>query len=221
MNKKGRSFSIIMTVYDQSLELEKNLPVFLNQEYEQGYEVIVVDESSTDNSSDVLKLLKGDYPHFYSTFLPKPNRLVVRKKMAISIGIKAAKNDWVIITKIDKVPPAPDVLKAIAEEMDEQAELTLGYMNSKRILLQPFSDYQKANCHIRKAERKLKRVHEWKRMGFAWGRYDFIIIRKDLAHDLLKFYEKKISAFSLFSIRMRIFWKNLIGRSAITKLVVQ
>ena len=93
MNKKERGFSIVMTVYDQAPELKENLPPFLTQEYEPGYEVIVVDETSTDETSDVLKLLKNDYPNLYTTFLPKPNRLIVRKKMAFSIGIKAAKYD--------------------------------------------------------------------------------------------------------------------------------
>ena len=52
----SRCFSIVMTVYDQAHDLEENLPAFLTQEYEPGYEVIVVDESSTDNTEDVLKL---------------------------------------------------------------------------------------------------------------------------------------------------------------------
>lgn len=221
MNIIERSFSVIMTVYDQAPELEKNLPVFLTQEYEQGYEVIIVDETSTDNTSNVLKLLKNQYPHLYTTFLPKPNRLIIRKKIAISIGIKAAKNDWVIITQINKTPLASDMLKTIAGVMDDHTELMLGYMDNKKILLQLFSDTQEAQCHIRKAERKVKKVPKWKRMGYTWGRYDFIIVRKDKAHDILKYYEEKISLFALFGIRLRIFWKNLIGRSTITKLVVQ
>ena len=48
-----------------------------------------------------------------------------------------------------------------------------------------------------------------------------IIIRKDLAHDLLKFFEEKISAPALFGMRFRIFWKNLFGRSSTTQLYVQ
>ena len=91
------SFSIVMTVYDQASELESNLPAFLTQEYEPGYEVIVVDETSTDNTEDVLKIMKNDYPHLYTTFLPKPNRQVTRRKLAINIGSKAAKNEWIII----------------------------------------------------------------------------------------------------------------------------
>ena len=103
MNKDKRSFSVIMPVCDQAVELEQNLPAFLTQEYESGYEVIVVDENSTDNTEDVLKLLKQDYPHLYSTFLPKPHMQTLRRKNALNIGSKAAKNEWIIIAKINKI----------------------------------------------------------------------------------------------------------------------
>lgn len=221
MNKKERSYSVIMTVYDQAHELQEKLPVFLSQEYEPGYEVIIVDETSTDETSDVLKLLKREYPHLYATFLPKPNRLIVRKKMAISIGIKAAKKEWVIITTISKEPQASDILQAIAENTDENDGLILGYINKKGIRLQPFTDYTDAKDHIRKSERILRKIHERRHMNYPFGRYDFIIIRKDQAHELLRFYEEKISILSLFGIRLRILWKNLIGRSSTTLLRTQ
>ena len=116
---------------------------------------------------------------------------------------------------------ASDILKAIAESTDCDTQLTLGYTNKKGIRLQPFADFHDARYHILKAERKLRIVRDRKRMGYIWGRYDFIIIRKDLAHDLLKFYEEKISSSTLLGVRLRIFWKNLFGRSSTTQLYVQ
>ena len=57
MNISKQGFSIIITVYDQAHELKENLPAYLTQVYEPGYEVMVVDETSTDDTPDVLKLL--------------------------------------------------------------------------------------------------------------------------------------------------------------------
>ena len=94
MNKDERRFSVIMTVYDQAYELQENLTAFLTQQYQPGYEVVVVDESSTDETPDILKLLKKDYPNLYTTFLPKSEGHAMSKKQAYNIGIKAAKNDW-------------------------------------------------------------------------------------------------------------------------------
>ena len=210
-----------MTVYDQAQELEANLPAFLTQEYEPGYEVIVVDETSTDQTEDVLKILKSDYPHLYTTFLPKPNRHVIRRKMAINIGAKAAKNEWVIITKIENMPMATDVLKAVSEVLDDEAEITLGYMGKKRILLQPFASIDEAGNHILKAERKLRKVFQRnKRMGYMWGRYDFMIIPKEHLLESLAYYEQKVSWVRLVGIRMSILWQSLIRLSSTTKLLV-
>ena len=140
-------FSVIMTVYDQARELEEQLPAYLKQTYEPGYEVIVVDESSTDETPDVLKLLKNDYPHLYSTFLPKPNRRVVRKKQAFNVGIKAAKNEWIIITKLTDYPLAEDVLQAISKSIGD-SPLTLGYHLKKGIRLEPFYNVDDIRNHI-------------------------------------------------------------------------
>lgn len=211
-----------MTVYDQASELESNLPAFLTQEYEPGYEVIVVDETSTDNTEDVLKIMKNDYPHLYTTFLPKPNRQVTRRKLAINIGSKAAKNEWIIITKIEHKPIASDILQAIGQVHDQEAELTLGYMSKKGIRLQPFDTVEEAGNHILKAERKLRKIfNRNQRMSYLWGRYDFIIIPKECLFRLLGFYEHKISWSKLISIRFSILWQSLIRRSSTTTLVTQ
>lgn len=220
MSKDKRGFSIIMTVFDQAPELESNLPVFLTQEYEPGYEVIIVDETSTDNTEDVLKLLKKDYPHLYTTFLPKPNRNVIRRKLAFNLGAKAAKNEWLILTRIDKAPVANDILQAINEVLDEDAEITLGYIGKKGIRLQPFSTIEEAGNHITKTERKLKKVMKRDaRVSYIWGRYDFIIIPKSCIIEVLKYYEQKISSWELFCIRLSILWQSMIRRSSTTLLV--
>ena len=216
------SFSIVMTVYDQAPDLEANLPAFLTQEYEPGYEVIVVNETSTDNTEDVLKILKNDYSRLYTTFLPKPNRRIVRRKLAINIGVKAAKNEWVIITKIENPPTALDILEAISQVLDRDAELTLGYMGKKGIRLQPFDTVEEAGNHLLKAERKLKKVFQRdQQQSYLWGRYNFIILPKENIVKTLTYFEQKVSWTTLVSMRLSILWQSLVRRSSTTMLVTQ
>lgn len=203
------SLSIIMTVYDQASDIESNLPSVLTQDYGGDYEVIVVDETSTDNTEDVLKLLKDAHPRLYTTFLPKPNRRVVRKKLAFSIGVKAAKYEWVMFSRINKEPLAEDVISAIVGALDGASPLTLGYYGKKGIRLQPFTEISQAHAHIRKAERRMKMIRERRKMNYLFGRYDFIITRKVLAYDVLQYYEQKISWTTLLGLRMKIFFTNL------------
>ena len=117
-----------MTVYDQAYELQENLTAFLTQQYAPGYEVVVVDESSTDETPDILKLLKKDYPNLYTTFLPKSEGHAMSKKQAYNIGIKAAKNDWLIFANASHAPVNADILQAINDTFDDTADLTLGYL---------------------------------------------------------------------------------------------
>lgn len=218
MNTRQHPFSVVITVYDQAHDLEEQLPAFLKQEYEPGYEVIVVDESSTDETPDVLKLLKNEYNHLYSTFLPKPSAQIFRRKLALNIGIKASHNEYIIIANANNAPADTDVFKAIAEVLDAKAELTLGYVTKKHIRLQPFDSVAEAEGHIRRLERKLKKVRERKYGNYIWGRYDFIIVRKDCTFELLKLFEQQISGFHLFGIRLGILWNNLLRRSSTTLL---
>ena len=200
-----------MTVCDQDYDLKENLPAFLTQQYEPGYEVIVVDESSTDETPDVLKLFKNDYKNLYTTFLPKPEYFVKRKMQALNIGIKAAKNDWIIITNVSHQPVGDDILQAINDTFDATADITLGYLYKKGIKLQAFAEYEKAKDHITRIERKLQKVRNRKRKKYVFGRYDFIIVRKDVAFDVLKYFEQRPSFLERQGIRWRIFWKNLFS----------
>ena len=208
---RSNTFSIIMTVYDQDYDLKDNLPAFLEQKYEPGYEVIVVDESSTDETPDVLKLLKNDYKNLYTTFLPKPQYFVKRKMQALNIGIKAAKHDWLIFANANHPPVSDDILQAINDTMDTTADLTLGYLTKKGIKLQTFVEYQQAKDHITRIERKIQKVRKRARKNFRFGRYDFIIVRKDVAVDILKYYEQRPSFWQRQLLRWRIFWKNLFS----------
>ena len=202
MNKDKRSFSVIMPVCDQAVELEQNLPAFLTQEYEPGYEVIVVDENSTDNTEDVLKLLKQDYPHLYSTFLPKPHMQTLRHKNALNIGSKAAKNEWIIIAKINRAPSTNDLLKAI------------------NVRLQPFATVDEAANRITKTERKLtKVVARDARVSYWWGRYDIIILPKKNLIDMLQYFEQKVSSFKLLFMRLGILNDSIWRRGSTTLLV--
>ena len=197
-----------MAVFDNAREIEENLPVFLTQVYEPGYEVIVVDESSTDNTEDVLKLFKNDYPQLYTTFLPKPDRNVIRRKLALTIGVKAAKNEWVILTDIHNKPTSDEWLKEIAESIDHTTEAMLGYYRKKDTRIQLFDEISQARRLIRKAERKKSDGHKGKILKLLRGKYDFIVVKTSKAHDLLKYFEEKIGFRRLLGLRIAVMCHN-------------
>lgn len=197
-----------MAVYEQANSLEENLPVFLANTYEPGYEVIVVDESSTDKTDDVLKLLKQTHPNLYSTFIPKPNPHVTRRKLALSIGIKASKNEWVILTDINNIPTTDEWQKELAEVSDSTTEAVVGYYLKKGLRLQAFDDAEQTRRLVTKAERKQRKGSKSRFMKYHCGRYDFIAVRRDKVYDVLKYFEQDISAFRLFGLKLSVFFHN-------------
>ena len=206
MDNKTSSFSAIMAVYEQASQLEANLPVFLTNTYESGYEVIVVDESSTDETDDVLKLFKQDHPNLYSTFIPKPNPHITRRKLALSLGIKAAKNEWVIITSIENAPAYEEWLKELSGVIDSTTEAVAGYYLKKGLRLQTFEDTDQTRSLVVKAERKRRKISKRRFLKFLCGRYDFIAVRRDKAYEVLSFFEQDASALKLARLKLGVFF---------------
>lgn len=208
MNKKDSSFSIVMTVYDQARSLEEHLPAFLSQEYEPGYEVIVVDESSTDDTDDVLKLLKQAHANLYSTFIPKQRLNATPHKMALSIGIKAAKNEWVILTDINNVPNSDTWLAELADATDKTTDAVIGYFTKKRLRLQSFEEASQTRKLVGKEERKRKKASKGGLLKYRCGRYDFVAVRREKAYEVLKYFEQDIKTPRLLGMRLSVFLHN-------------
>lgn len=122
---KGR-ISIIIPCHDQADELKENLPQFLEQDYP-DFEVIVVNDASTDETEIILKAYKKQYENLRHTFIPKEAYHTARKKLAITLGIRAARSEWIVLTEASCKPIGPDWLKTLARHFRSDADFVLGY----------------------------------------------------------------------------------------------
>ena len=184
------TFSLVMTVHDQEEEVRSELPRLLGQHYD-DYEVIVVDEHSSDNTIDVLNLLKAGHPQLYTTFLPKYHFQQHRRRLAFTIGVKAAKKDWIIFTDISTIPPSETWLEELSEYTGSDTVLALGYVNHKSgdIRLRLFNDVSAARGIINKAEHwREGQGHRWMRYLKRATDYDYIAVRADLGHEVLRLF---------------------------------
>ncbi len=122
------SVSVIIIGKDESVNLEKCLPVILNQDY-LNYEVIVVNEGATDETEFLLKRLKKEHSNLYSTFSPIPdNDEEVRNKvLPLTIGIKAARKDVLLFTEADSIPVGDQWIKTMVAPLSKDKQISLGY----------------------------------------------------------------------------------------------
>lgn len=118
--------SIILPTHNQAYFLEKNLPLLLEQDYP-AFEIIVADEASTDDTADVLKRMEKKYTHLRHTFVPSSARYIGRKKLAITLGIRAARAEWCLLTEPDCQPVSNRWLQYIGRRMNDGTDFILGY----------------------------------------------------------------------------------------------
>jgi len=118
--------SVIICARDEQENLEKNLPLVLEQNYP-NYEVVVVNDSSADNSDIVLKRLSKQYSHLKTTEIKKDQKFTHGKKLAVTIGIKAAKNECLLFTDADCYPVSNNWISKMAENFTKDNSIVLGY----------------------------------------------------------------------------------------------
>lgn len=118
--------SVIITVQDNAHGIEQHLPSFLNQVYDADFQIIVVSEKGEYETEDILKRFEEN-PHFYHTFIPDSSRYMSKKKLAITLGVKAAKNEWIILTDASCQPASNNWLNTMARNCSEDKNLVLGF----------------------------------------------------------------------------------------------
>lgn len=90
---KNSTISVIIPLYNKENSIEKTIYSVLEQTYE-NFEVIVVNDGSTDNSLDIIKSIKSD-----------KIRIITQKNSGVSAarnrGIDEAKGDWIVFLDAD------------------------------------------------------------------------------------------------------------------------
>lgn len=118
--------SIILSAHNEAIHLKELLPQLLTQDYPQ-FEVIVIDDNSTDDTIDLLKRLKQEYSHLHHSFVPASARYVSRKKLSLTLGVKASHYDWLLFTEPDCRPSGNQWLRLMARNFTPDTDVVLGY----------------------------------------------------------------------------------------------
>lgn len=123
--------SVIITSRNCGEFLEKNLEYFLTQNYS-NYEVIVVDECSGDRTAKILEDFRERYPHLKCTKIPFETKFRYTKKIAINIGVLAAKNDILLFSEITARPVSKDWIRVMQAHFDASTVAVVGYSRLSR-----------------------------------------------------------------------------------------
>ena len=144
--------SILITAHDNLAELERNLPMFLRQQYAADYQVIVVCQSTDGETQDFLKRTAAE--NLYYTYIPESSRYMSRKKLQITLGVKAAKHEWIILTEPNCRPSNDKWLQTMVRQCQDPNHLVLGYvaLDEETKSVRRFDSIRKAYYVLRRAQ---------------------------------------------------------------------
>lgn len=128
-----RPVSVLICARNEAVNLKQNLPLIFDQDYlfadgRKAFEVIVVNDASTDETGSILDFLKEKYPGLEIINIdPDATRKYPGKKFPLSLALEAARHEWVVCIDADCAPAGRNWLRALSLQMNESTRIIAGY----------------------------------------------------------------------------------------------
>ncbi|MEO7393938.1 MAG: glycosyltransferase, partial [Chitinophagaceae bacterium] len=119
--------SVIICARDEDENLARNLPGVLVQAYSSTFEVVTVNDNSLDDSKYILQELKKTFKSLNIVELTQEAVHISGKKYPLSIGIREAKHEILLLTDADCVPASEHWVEKMQAGYEENIEIVLGY----------------------------------------------------------------------------------------------
>lgn len=128
-----KSVSVIICARNEATNLQKHLPALLAQRYtndsgEPLYEVLIVDDGSTDGTQWIVEGLQQQYPYLRVIPIPaEEQRYLPGKKYALNKGMEYAQGEIILVTDADCIPASNEWIEQMARPINDARNIALGY----------------------------------------------------------------------------------------------
>lgn len=119
--------SVIVCARDEAGNLARNLPGVLVQKYPTTHEVIVVNHNSQDDTRYLLDEFRKTFKQLTPVNLTQEALGIPGKKYPLSIGIKEAKHEVMLLTDADCVPASEFWIEQMQNGYSNGVEVVMGY----------------------------------------------------------------------------------------------
>jgi len=118
--------SVIICARNEVNNLEQYLEKFLRQNYP-NYEVVLVNDGSTDGTSGLLRNIQIKYPHLKIVENEASKNYMGNKKNAITKGVQNSKHQCLLFTDADCMPSSQHWIFEMAAQFSNDKKIILGY----------------------------------------------------------------------------------------------
>lgn len=181
----GPPVSVIVCAHDEEQNLKELIPLLLSQDYP-TYEVIIINDRSNDGTYDFLLEETKKNPRLRMVHVDQVPGHVNGKKFGITLGIKAASHEWLLLMDADCRPAGPRWISSMANHFGDQTQIVLG-----------FSPYYAKGGFLNLVVRFESLITALQYLGYAMARNPYMGVGRNLAYRKSLFLEKK--GFNQFS----------------------
>ena len=126
LNEELEPVSVVICARDAYEYLIDLIPALLNQDYP-NFEVVVVNDCSDDETEEYLKDLERKEPRVKPVQLKQHLNFLNGKKFPLSMGIKSAQNDLIVLTDCNCMPVNDQWLRSVVNCYNNRTEIVIGY----------------------------------------------------------------------------------------------
>lgn len=175
--KNIQPVSVVICARNEENNLMNNLPVIMDQKHPE-FEVVVVNDSSWDDTGSILKAYSLRYSNLKVVSLDEEKQNMQGKKFALTLGIKAARHDIVLLTDADCLPLSDNWITEMTSGMTEKKQIVLG-----------FSPYHKYPGWLNKIIRFDTLMIAVQYLGFAKAGKPYMGVGRNLAYNKEVFFK--------------------------------
>jgi len=127
-NKSSKSIdvSVIICAKNEAKNLKDHLPSILNQDYP-AFEVVLINDASHDDTLEVMESFSKKYDNVKIVNVKNVEAFWGNKKYALTLGIKAAKNENLLFTDADCKPVSDQWIRTMCDNFSKSSTIVLGY----------------------------------------------------------------------------------------------
>jgi len=174
----NKPISIIICAKNEADNLKNHLPKVLGQDFPE-FEVVVVNDQSKDGTAAVLKNFEQNYPDLVVVTIDHHIKRWPGKKFALTLGIKTAKHEYLLLTDADCLPNNDNWAKKMSSNF-HRSEIVLG-----------FGGYQKRKGLLNKIIRFDTFNVAQQYLSYALSGFTYMGVGRNMAYKKSLFFENK------------------------------
>ncbi|WP_395067048.1 glycosyltransferase [Flavobacterium sp.] len=118
--------SVIVCAKNEEENVKNFVPLLAQQNYP-DYEIVLIDDASSDETLEVFEAFEKQFSNVKLVKVENIEAFWGNKKFALTLGIKAATNEYLLFTDADCYPTSTEWIKEMSAQFTKEKTIVLGY----------------------------------------------------------------------------------------------